>query len=366
MRRSIYTAFLSAGVSGGVIISGLVTINLSWRYIYYVAGSIVGALLILVIFTFPETAYVRDTAAIASENDAQVKQFERPSDNGKESLRETRSECLDLAATTPNINDRHVPKKKGFVENMAIFNGTFVKESVWVMFYRPVLLLAAPAVLWATLAMAVTIGFLVAITSNFATAFNQTYGFLPYQAGLCFISGFTGTFLGIFFGGSLSDKIADFFTRRNNGLREPEHRLPAAAIGTVCSPLGLILYGVGINNQLHWMVPTLGLGFLSFAISQATNVSLVYAIDSYRPIAGETIVTQLAFKCECFHSRSRALHRSDSAQPSSASCCPSTPTRGLQSLAMRLPLERWLQSVALFSFCGCRSSSGEARSAALP
>lgn len=35
---------------------------------------------------------------------------------------------------------------------------------------------------------------------------------------------------------------------------------------------------------------------VSFAIAQATNVSLVYIIDAYRPIAGETVVTQLAFK----------------------------------------------------------------------
>lgn len=29
---------------------------------------------------------------------------------------------------------------------------------------------------------------------------------------------------------------------------------------------------------------------------QATNVSLVYTIDSYRPVAGEIVVTQMAFK----------------------------------------------------------------------
>jgi hypothetical protein len=37
---------------------------------------------------------------------------------------------------------------------------------------------------------------------------------------------------------------------------------------------------------------------VSFAIVQATNVSLVYTIDAYRPVAGEVIVTQLGFKCK--------------------------------------------------------------------
>ena len=102
---------------------------------------------------------------------------------------------------------------------------------------------------------------IVAISSNFASAFSTTYGFKSWQSGLCFISGFIGSFLGIFGGGWISDKIANYLTGRNGGIREPEMRLPAVMVGVVMSPLALILYGVGIANKLHWMVPTLGLGF---------------------------------------------------------------------------------------------------------
>src|SRR5215469_1876151 len=35
---------------------------------------------------------------------------------------------------------------------------------------------------------------------------------------------------------------------------------------------------------------------VNFSIVQATNVSLVYIIDSYRPVAGEIVVCQIAFK----------------------------------------------------------------------
>ncbi|KEF58759.1 uncharacterized protein A1O9_03602 [Exophiala aquamarina CBS 119918] len=105
-----------------------------------------------------------------------------------------------------------------------------------------------------------------------------------------------GTLLGILGGGWLSDWVADFFTKRNGGVREPEMRLPAMTVALICSPLALVLYGCGIQYRWHWMVPTIDLGLLSFAIAQGTNVSLVYIIESYRPIAGETIVTQLAFK----------------------------------------------------------------------
>lgn len=298
----MYTAALSAGVSGGIILSGLITIGLSWRYIYFIASALVGALLILVYLTFPETAFNRSPVHVPGSNEAPSKLYE----NGDEILEkgihdmqvERSDEYTHPIHEVTNHGEAHTPPKDSFIQSMRVFHGKFINETYWKVFYRPVVLLSLPSILWATLVMSVTIGFLVAISSNFASAFAETYNFKAWQSGLCFISGFIGTMLGIFFGGSVSDMVADFFTRRNDGIREPEMRLPAATIGLIASPLGLILYGVGIEDKMHWIVPTLGLGFLSFAIAQVTNVTLTYVIDSYRPIAGETIVTQLAFKCK--------------------------------------------------------------------
>jgi hypothetical protein len=133
------------------------------------------------------------------------------------------------------------------------------------LIFRPIGLIFLPLVLWATLVMAVTIGFNVAISSNFATAFSIYYNFAAYQSGLCFIFGLVGAAIGIAIGGKLSDAVADFFTRRNRGLRELEMRLPAMAISLVAAPMSLLLYGIGIDDRLHWMVPTLGLGLRAFS-----------------------------------------------------------------------------------------------------
>lgn len=262
----MYTAALSAGVSGGIIISGLITTNLSWRYIYFIAAAIVGAVLILVFFTFPETAYNRTPVDIPDEIYTKSAGLEDDENLEKGSPTSLHVEAADNGIAQPmdtvmSHSATTIPKKKSFVQNIALFDGVFIHESYWRMFYRPIILLAFPPVLWATLVMSVTIGFLVAISSNFASAFATTYGFSSTQSGLCFISGFVGTMMGILFGGKLSDQVADYFTRRNNGIREPEMRLPAMTIGLICSPLGLILYGVGIEKNLHWIVPTLGLGF---------------------------------------------------------------------------------------------------------
>jgi hypothetical protein len=144
--------------------------------------------------------------------------------------------------------------------------------------------------------MSVTIGFLVAVTSNLAPAFQQFYNMTPWQCGLCNIAAVIGSLLGIWVGGSFSDHVADYFTKRNGGIREPEFRLPAMSVALVTGPLALVFYGVGVNNHIHWILPTIGLGLrtppcddltvVNFTIVQGTNVSFVYCLDAYKPVAG--------------------------------------------------------------------------------
>lgn len=301
---SVYTASLSAGVGAGILIAGLITINLHWRYIYYISTALIGCCTILIFFTLPETEYRRSAA---SQNEQKT---------GEECAVASKDEAGAEVAYA-ELGSVPRPERRTWVQELRIFTGSYTDESLLKLFIRPIVLLTLPPVAWATLVMSVTIGFLVAITSNFATAFSTVYGFETYQTGLCFIASLISSLIGVFFGGHLSDMIADYFTKRNNGIREPEMRLPAMVVSMITSPLALILYGVGIGKELHWIVPTIGLGLcksrgwlredireanprytVNFSIVQATNISLVYTIDAYRPVAGEITVSQFAFKCE--------------------------------------------------------------------
>jgi MFS family permease len=66
----MYTASLSAGVSSGIILSGLITLGRSWRYIYFIASAILGAVWILVFLTFPKTAINRSPIDVPGANQA--------------------------------------------------------------------------------------------------------------------------------------------------------------------------------------------------------------------------------------------------------------------------------------------------------
>lgn len=255
--HSLYTVALSAGVSGGIIIAGLITITHSWRYIYYVATALIGALTLLVIFTLPETSFVRSPSKIghAERHGSLSKDLE-----GTAKADVTTVDKVERASESSTEPSKPRPRRNGMISSLNLFSGSYTDESLWKMAYRPVVLLLLPTVLWATLVMSVTIGFLVAISSNFSSAFQATYGFKSYQSGLCFVSGLIGTLMGILGGGWFSDWVADYFTRRNGGIREPEMRLPAITVALIASPVALVLYGCGIEYQWHWIVPTIGLG----------------------------------------------------------------------------------------------------------
>ncbi|KAF6813337.1 hypothetical protein CSOJ01_04681 [Colletotrichum sojae] len=281
---ALYTSFLSVGVGFGLVISGLITINHDWRVIYQVSAALIGVVLALAFFTFPETAYERDDAShwnrMASIDGSKPGSFRSESELAPRSA----------GASAP------VPPKTSYLSSLRIFHKTLTEESLLKLFLRPLGLIILPPVLWAALVQAVTVGFLVAVSSNVGSAFYTAYGMETYQIGLCFVAGIVGALLGIPAGGHLGDRMADWLTTRNGGVRDPEMRLPGMVISMVTTPLALILYGVGVGNQLHWICPTIGLGLLTFSISQGTNICLVYVIDAYRPVAGEITLAVMGFK----------------------------------------------------------------------
>jgi hypothetical protein len=248
--------------------------------IYDVAIALIALTLILAFFTFPETVYIRPIEIDADHEPTLSEKCDGP------------TAILSESSTSS------IPPKKSYLQSLKLFSGTYTEETLWRLVIRPFALILLPPVLWCSLVQSVTIGFIVAVTSNVASAYATAYNMKPYETGLCFIAAIIGALVGIFCGGYLGDRTADFFTKRNGGIREPEMRLPAMMFSLISTPLSLILYGVGIQNKLHWICPTVGLALLNFSIVQGTNVALVYTIDSYRPIAGEVTLTTMAFKCK--------------------------------------------------------------------
>ena len=257
----LYNASLNLGVAFGAIIDGFIVKYHPWRYIYYVALALIGGITLIIYATFPETAYNRSPHAEGITTTLRLAPIGSSAPNNKH-----QEELGTAKYAEGETGVRTTQQRRYYLQGLKLWHGTFTEESVWSMAFRPVMLLILPPVLWATLVMSVTIGFIVAITSNVSPAFATAYGFAAWQSGLCFFAAIIGALIGILCGGHLSDWVADYFTQRNGGIREPEMRLPAIMISVITGPLALVLYGVGIKYQLHWIVPTLGIGLSNLII----------------------------------------------------------------------------------------------------
>ena len=72
---------------------------------------------------------------------------------------------------------------------------------------------------------------------------------------------------------------------------EPESRLWLFSLSIILVPGGLILWGVGAAQSIHWFGLVFAMGVIAVTNSLGANISLSYCIDCYRELSGEAIVT---------------------------------------------------------------------------
>jgi hypothetical protein len=205
------------------VIAGLIAHGTGqWRLIYWVGSAFIGSAMLLVVFTFPETSYRRVTIDRGH-------MFASDHRRHRQHLKDAERAATETKPASQDAHSMHAtPRTKTYFQKLALWSGTYTSEPLWKIFVRPFFLPLLPAVLWSILVFSSTIGFLVGITSNFATALSAPpYNFNTLQCSLCFIGGLVGGLLGIPAGGHFGDWLAMRATRRNDGIREPEHRLPA-------------------------------------------------------------------------------------------------------------------------------------------
>jgi len=101
-----------------------------------------------------------------------------------------------------------------------------------------------------------------------------------------------GALIGLATAGPLSDWVSARSTRLNNGIREPEMRLPAMIPYVLIMYLGNIVVSVGYENHWPWEAIVL-IGFTCAGIQVAAlpAISSTYAVDSYKPVAGSLFVS---------------------------------------------------------------------------
>jgi Major Facilitator Superfamily len=274
VKMSIYTFFLAAGSSTGPIINGWVGQKLSLEWFWWLCAIASGVNLLAAFFFLPESSYVRDFFVDPEEELHPIPRDStyppRKLDNGPGM---TFWKIISFKAPPQPISA--LPK----------------------VFLRPFPFIAVPAVFWAVILYGNILAWVVAADVQKSVFFPQPpYLFSLGITGTTSVASILGIACGALSGGYICDLVAARYTRRNNGIHEPEHRLPALIPAAIASPLGCIIFGMCFYHSTVWVGPVAGMFFINFAIACGPNVALTYVVDAYLPWAGEAMVTVNALK----------------------------------------------------------------------
>jgi hypothetical protein len=261
---SVYTVGILFGPTVGPVIGGFIAQRAGWRWVFWVI-LITGVIFSTAIAVlYPESNHVilldRKTARLQKE-------LERPELRNIMTHKKSASEL-----------QRSNILKQGLI--------------------RPLkLLYSSPIVLLLSIYMSFVFGLLFLLLTTITQVYIQTYGWSPELCGLSFLGIGLGNFLGIAFVARTSDATIVRLTKRNNGVYEPEFRLPTCVFFGFLIPISFFWYGWTSYYHVHWIVPIIGL--LPFGCGAMGIFAPIqtYLIDSFPQHAASAVAGLTSLRC---------------------------------------------------------------------
>ncbi len=243
----IYAWAVTNGPHVAPIIGGYVAQTYGWRWCVWLPAIIEGALLIIALFTFPETLFSR--------------------------------------ADFSKIEDR------SFMQKM-FFHGKVLDRKIRARdFFLPLRMLKYAAVTLPCIMYMVNLTYgspLFAVTGSFICAaffkFNLTQ--TGYFLG---VPQTVGCLLGEFSAGWVSDLIINNYAKRHGGYRKAEVRLYLLPLVALCG-IGTATFGYCIQHHTPWIQAAVAMATSSFGAQVATTMVYTYCCDSYKPQSSEVSV----------------------------------------------------------------------------
>lgn len=107
------------------------------------------------------------------------------------------------------------------------------------------------------------------------------YGYSYNGVGYLYFSPIVGILIGEVFGHYFNDWVARRYTRKHNGVFEPEARLHTIYISSIFMIAGLVLLGQALFRHLSAAAVVMGWGLHSFGIMCTSVAVTAYVLDSY-------------------------------------------------------------------------------------
>lgn len=246
--------------------------------------------MLLVLAGFPETGYRRQAAiALSSPADASEQgQGDKASEVHVGTVASTNPADPVLGRGHP-VKQQYLPIQKPHL----LWKKFLVQDFLSVFrigFY--------PIILWSSLCLAgsACLNLYFNLTESFILG-ERKYHLTPDQVGYTNLTFLVGSILGVLTAGPFSDWVIRRSTRKNGGVREAEMRLPALIPFATLLTLGVSLSAAGIKYNWPWeILVVFGYGGAGLGVTSVPTIGIAYAVDCYKPIAGELMVVATVMK----------------------------------------------------------------------
>lgn len=310
-RMALSNLALFGGAFFTPVIVGKMTSTMGWSWTFYFIAIFSGALLPVVIFFVPETAYARpehlniDTATILQKLDENGVQSTSPNatngslSNADHGDPEKQPPAMGTNTEVTDSEEHRVPRAIRFPRTLLPFNGRKTSENYFKLLLRPFPLFLHPGILWACLIQGTLIGWTVMIGIVLAAIMlGPPLFFNEVQTGYMYTGAFTGALIGFVLAGLVADSSARALTRWNKGVFEPEFRLVLVIPQLVLGCTGLYGFGIVSNNitRYGWFWPDFFFAFEVAGMVLGAVASALYVVDAHRDIAVEAFTCLMIFK----------------------------------------------------------------------
>ncbi|KAH6980186.1 major facilitator superfamily domain-containing protein [Fusarium venenatum] len=284
-QRGLQNAIFNLGVLGGINlaspISGTIINAYGYKTCLWSMAGAFGVQLLLTFFFMPETTYKRDNDS-ATLGDTLTK---------KHSAADDKKEFVSEVENTVSARDSMtIPGKHAYIYTLRPWSGYWDSSGFTYSIYAPFKMLGSPVVVWGCFQFTICINWLVLLANTQSQIFSAPpYNFSVAQVGLTNLSSFVGTFIATALAGVMVDGLAKFMAGRNQGVYEPEFRLPILALLATLSASGFFGWGQSLANAEPWPIPViLCLGLINLGIQLGVVGVVSYVVDSHRHEAVES------------------------------------------------------------------------------
>lgn len=156
------------------------------------------------------------------------------------------------------------------------------------------MLILSPIIFLMSFYVSVVFAYTYILFTTMTEIFQDKYGFSTGSASLSFLGIGVGFIIGMFGCRASLDRYVN--RMKSRGGMKPEHRLPPMVVGGLLVPISLFWYGWSIEKHVHWISPIVATALLGIAVVSTLIPAFSYLVDAFGIHAASALAATITLR----------------------------------------------------------------------